>query len=135
MELTTFFKEWAMIFEIGLVHKLRTEKKLSKITEFIKYDMAHFKTVYDRSDDPLNTETFGTPFGVLYLRMLKEIDFIDATIESVRSKKIEQLSMFYNYEQNDYIIILCDHNSNELGNWVISIGDDLEPRLTAETDM
>lgn len=135
MELTSFFKEWAMLFEIGLVHKLRTEKKLSKITEFIKYDMVHFKTVYDRSDDPLNTKTFGVPFGVLYLRMLKEIEFTDASIESVRSKKIEQLSMFYNYEQNDYVIILCDHNNDELANWVISIGDDLEPRLTAETNL
>lgn len=132
---SSFFHEWAMFFEIGLIHKFRKEKKLHKITEFIKQDIKRFNSICDRQDDPLNTRTFDVPNGVAYLRMLKEIDFTDASIESVRSKKIEQLSMFYNYEQNDYVIILCDHNNNELGNWVISIGDDLEPKLTAEFDM
>lgn len=135
METTSFIHEWAMFFEIGLIHKFRKEKKLSKINEFIKDDMRKFKNVYDRPSDPLNTTMFLTPVGVMYLRMLKEIEFTDASIESVRSKKIEQLSMFYNYEQNDYVIILCDHNNDEIGNWVISIGDDLEPKLTANYDM
>ena len=135
MEMTSFIHEWAMFFEIGLIHKFRKEKKLNKITEYIKQDIKRFNSICDRKDDPLNTKTFDVPNGVVYLRMLKEIDFTDVAIESVRSKKIEQLSMFYNYEQNDYVIILCDHNNNEIGNWVIAIGDDLQPKLTAEFDM
>lgn len=132
METTTsFFEEWAKFFEIELIHQFRTQKELTSIRKFIKQNIDDFVDVYDLETDPINFKKFKVSAAVMYIRMLKEINFIDERIETVRSDKVEQLSMFYNYEENDYVIILCDADDNEIGNWNISIGDDLKPQLNS----
>ena len=130
METTTsFFEEWAKFFEIELIHQFRTQKKLTSIHGFITQNIADFVDIYKLETDPFGFKKFKVSAAVMYLRMLKEINFIDKRIETIRSDKLERLSMFYDYEENDYVIILCDADDNEIGSWNIFIGYDMEPRL------